>query len=118
VVSGYLITYGGFLLLGVGPGTCWAGGGCLIAGTALFRGSSLACGLPTPGAAGRRPARPGLGAAMMSPAALSILTTPFQDSDRTRRWACGPGSAGWLPRPGVFFGGLLTQDSAGGGCSS
>jgi MFS family permease len=44
VVSGYLITYGGFLLLGGRAGDL-LGRRLLIAGTALFAASSLACGL-------------------------------------------------------------------------
>ena len=45
VVSGYLITYGGFLLLGGRAGDLLGRRRLLIAGTALFAASSLACGL-------------------------------------------------------------------------
>ena len=83
VISGYLITYGGFLLLGGRAGDLLGRRRLLIAGTALFAASSLACGLAGSQGllVGARLAQ-GFGAAMMSPAALSILTTTFQDSDR------------------------------------
>ncbi len=73
----------------------------LIAGTALFAVSSLACGLADSQGllVGARLAQ-GFGAAMMSPAALSILTTTFQDSDRHKAlgvWAGISGLAGCSP---------------------
>jgi MFS family permease len=48
VVSGYLITYGGFLLLGGRAGDLLGRRRLLIAGTALFAVSSLACGRGAP----------------------------------------------------------------------
>jgi MFS family permease len=76
VVSGYLITYGGFLLLGGRAADRLGRRRLLIAGTVLFAASSLACGLANSQGllVGARLAQ-GFGAAMMSPAALSILTT-------------------------------------------
>jgi MFS family permease len=56
VVSGYLITYGGFLLLGGRAGDLLGRRRLLIAGTALFAVSSLACG-PAQPRHGRRLAR-------------------------------------------------------------
>lgn len=51
----------------------------------------------------------GLGAALMAPAALSILTTTFREgADRHRRSACGARSAA-SRRGGVFLGGALTE---------
>src|SRR5207247_545035 len=47
---------------------------------------------------------------MMSPAALSILTTTFQDSDRHKALGVWAGISGLAAAVGVFFGGLLTQD--------
>src|SRR5690348_13792762 len=111
VVSGYLITYGGFLLLGGRAGDLLGRRRLLIAGTALFAASSLACGLADSQGllVGARLAQ-GLGAAMMSPAALSILTTTFQDSDRHKALGVWAGISGLAAAVGVFFGGLLTQD--------
>ncbi|MGB6579898.1 MAG: MFS transporter, partial [Streptosporangiaceae bacterium] len=66
VVSGYLITYGGFLLLGGRAGDLLGRRRLLIAGTALFAASSLACGLADSQGllVGARLAQ-GFGAAMM-----------------------------------------------------
>ena len=111
VVSGYLITYGGFLLLGGRAGDLLGRRRLLIAGTALFAASSLACGLADSQGllVGARLAQ-GFGAAMMTPAALSILTTTFQDSDRHKALGVWAGISGLAAAVGVFFGGLLTED--------
>src|SRR5580692_6261589 len=110
-VSGYLITYGGFLLLGGRAGDRLGRRRLLIAGTALFAASSLACGLADSQGllVGARLAQ-GIGAAMMSPAALSILTTTFRGSDRHKALGVWAGISGLASAVGLFFGGLLTQD--------
>jgi EmrB/QacA subfamily drug resistance transporter len=109
-VSGYLITYGGFLLLGGRAGDL-LGRRLLTAGTALFAVSSLACGLADSQGllVGGRLAQ-GFGAAMMSPAALSILTTTFQDSDRHKALGVWAGISGMASAAGLLFGGVLTED--------
>ena len=119
VVSGYLITYGGFLLLGGRAGDLLGRRRLLIAGTALFAASSLACGLAHSQGllVGARLAQ-GLGAAMMTPAALSILTTTFQDSDRHKALGAWAGIKGWPPQSGCSSAGCSLRTSAGGGCSS
>jgi EmrB/QacA subfamily drug resistance transporter len=111
VVSGYLITYGGFLLLGGRAGDLLGRRRLLIAGTALFAASSLAGGLADNQGllVGARLAQ-GFGAAMMSPAALSILTTTFQGSDRPKALGVWAGLSGMASAVGLLFGGVLTQD--------
>src|SRR6204780_5184567 len=111
VVSGYLITYGGFLLLGGRAGDLLGRRRLLVAGTALFAASSLACGLAGSQGllVGGRLAQ-GFGAAMMSPAALSILTTTFQGSDRHKALGLWAGISGMATAVGLFSGGLLTAD--------
>src|ERR1700761_2650477 len=111
VISGYLITYGGFLLLGGRAADLLGRRRLLIAGTALFAVSSLACGLAGNQGllVGARLAQ-GLGAAMMSPAALSILTTTFRGSDRHKALGVWAGISGLATAVGLFFGGLLTED--------
>src|SRR6266566_1645457 len=110
-VSGYLLTYGGFLILGGRAADLVGRRRLLVAGTSLFGISSLAAGLA--GSAtmliAARLAQ-GTGAAMMTPAALSILTTSFPEG-RDRIKAIGAWSA-TIPLASVFgvlLGGLLSQ---------
>ena len=83
----------------------------LVTGLVVFAGSSLAGGLAHTGAMliGARFAQ-GLGAAMLSPAALSTLTSTFR-SARDRNTALGVWAAvsGIGGAAGVLFGGLLTE---------
>ncbi|MFD0416690.1 MFS transporter [Streptomyces sp. NPDC127108] len=95
VVNGYLVTYGGFLLLGGRLGD-WLGHRRVLAtGLALFATASLASGLaPSAGIViGARVAQ-GLGAALASPTALALIITTFTDpaerAKARRRWASGP----------------------------
>jgi EmrB/QacA subfamily drug resistance transporter len=111
IASGYLLTYGGFLLLGGRAADLLGRRRLFVAGTALFGASSLACGLAGSQGVlvGARLAE-GLGAAMMTPAALSILTTTFTEG-RERTKAIGLWSA-TIPLGaviGVLAGGVLTQ---------
>src|SRR6201987_3770723 len=78
VLSGYLLTYGGFMLLGGRAADLLGRRRVLVSGIAVFALTSLVGGLATNAATliGARLAQ-GLGAAMMLPAALSILTTRF-----------------------------------------
>jgi EmrB/QacA subfamily drug resistance transporter len=111
VLSGYLLTYGGFMLLGGRAGDLLGRRRVLVAGTALFAVSSLIGGFA--GSAGvlvgARLAQ-GLGAAMMLPAALSLLTTMFKEgSDRHTALGVWGGVAGLASAAGVFLGGVLTE---------
>jgi EmrB/QacA subfamily drug resistance transporter len=110
-VSAYLLTYGGLLLLGGRAGDLIGRRRLLIAGTTLFGLSSLVGGLAT-GQVMLIVARlaQGAGAAMMTPAALSIVTTSFPDKDE-RIKAIGAWSA-TIPLAsaiGVLAGGLISQ---------
>ena len=111
VVSGYILTYGGFLLLGSRMADLLGRRLMLVTGLVVFAGSSLAGGLAHTGAMliGARFAQ-GLGAAMLSPAALSTLTSTFR-SARDRNTALGVWAAvsGIGGAAGVLFGGLLTE---------
>jgi EmrB/QacA subfamily drug resistance transporter len=110
VLSGYLLTYGGFLLLGGRAGDLLGRRRLLLAGTAVFALSSLACAVAQSEAVliAARLVQ-GTGAAMMSPAALSILTTSFREgSDRNKALGAWGGMAGLASAVGVFLGGALS----------
>jgi EmrB/QacA subfamily drug resistance transporter len=111
VVNGYILTYGGFLLLGGRMADLLGRRRILVTGLLVFAGSSLIGGLAhsTSLLIGARFAQ-GLGAAMLSPAALSTLTSTFR-STRDRNTALGVWAAvsGIGGAAGVLFGGLLTE---------
>ena len=111
VVSAYLLTYGGLLLLGGRAADLLGRRRMLVAGTILFALSSLACGLATSGGllVGARLVQ-GVGAAVMSPAALSILTTTFHEgNDRFKALGAWSAMIGLASASGMVLGGLLTQ---------
>jgi EmrB/QacA subfamily drug resistance transporter len=111
VVNGYILTYGGFLLLGGRIGDLLGRRRVLVTGLVVFAGSSLLGGLAQSSSllVGARFAQ-GLGAAMLSPAALSSLTTIFRtDRDRHRALAAWAAVSGLGGAAGVLFGGLLTE---------
>ena len=90
IPSGYLLTYGGFMLLGGRAADLLGRRRVLIAGTLLFGVSALAGGLaPDSGTVIASRLAQGVGAAMMLPAALSILTTTFRDGPERRPVPCG-----------------------------
>jgi EmrB/QacA subfamily drug resistance transporter len=111
VVDGYILTYGGFLLLGARMADLLGRRLVLVTGLVVFAGSSLVGGLAHTSSLliGARFAQ-GMGAAMLSPAALSTLTTTFR-SARERHTALGVWGAvsGLGGAAGVLFGGVLTE---------
>jgi EmrB/QacA subfamily drug resistance transporter len=111
VTSGYLLTYGGFMLLGGRAADLLGRRRVLVAGTVLIAVSSLIGGFA--GSSGvliaARLAQ-GLGAAMTLPAALSILTTTFKEGkDRHTALGVWGGVGGLASAAGVLLGGLLTE---------
>ena len=111
VASGYLLTYGGFLLLGGRLADLLGRRRILVAGLGVFAVCSLAAGLAqTEGVLIGARVLQGVGAAMMAPAALSILTTTFHEG-RDRNTALGAWGAisGLAAAAGVFLGGLLSE---------
>ena len=114
VIDGYILTYGGFLLLGARMADLLGRRFVLVTGLVVFATSSLVGGLAHTSSllVGARFAQ-GLGAAMLSPAALSTLTTTFR-SGRDRHTALGVWGAvsGLGGAAGVLFGGLLTEGAS------
>jgi len=111
VLSGYLLTYGGFMLLGGRAADLFGRRRVLVAGTAVFFAASLSAGLaPSEGMLVASRLVQGAGAAMMIPAALSILTTTFsQPTDRQKALGAWGAVAGLASAVGVFLGGLITD---------
>jgi EmrB/QacA subfamily drug resistance transporter len=111
VLSGYLLTYGGFMLLGGRAGDLLGRRRVLVAGTSLFAVSSLIGGFAqNSGTLVAARLSQGLGAALMLPAALSLLTTTFKEGkDRNTALGVWGGVAGLASAAGVFLGGLLTE---------
>jgi EmrB/QacA subfamily drug resistance transporter len=111
VLTGYSIFFGGFLLLGGRLADLLGRRRLFMAGLSLFTVSSLLNGLAwSEGSLIAFRCLQGLGAAMMSPAALSILTTTFQEGRERNRalgiWGAVAGSGGAV---GVLLGGVLTS---------
>jgi EmrB/QacA subfamily drug resistance transporter len=110
VVTTYLLFTGGLMLLGGRASDVLGRRRTFLAGLTVFTGASLASGL-APSAAALLAARggQGLGAALLSPAALSIITATYTGRQRTAAltaWgALGSGGAA----VGVLAGGLLTS---------
>ena len=108
VPSGYLLTYGGFMLLGGRAADLIGRRRVLVAGTVVIGLSSLIGGFAESSGVliGARLTQ-GVGAAMMLPAALSILTTTFKEgSDRTKALAVWGAMGGLASAAGVLLGGL------------
>ncbi len=111
VVNAYVLTFGGFLLLGGRMADLLGRRRVFMGGLILFALASLAGGLATNDTqliAAR--AVQGLGAAILSPAALSIVTTTFRDGAERNKalgvWGAVAGSGG---AAGVLLGGILTS---------
>jgi EmrB/QacA subfamily drug resistance transporter len=111
VVNAYLLFFGGFLLLSGRLADLLGRRRIFLTGLALFAVASAVCGQATSGGqlTGARAVQ-GLGAALMSPTALSILTTTFQDeAGRRRALAVWGALLGLGATSGVLLGGVIVQ---------
>jgi EmrB/QacA subfamily drug resistance transporter len=111
VISAYALVFGGFLLLGGRLADLLGRRRVFMVGLVIFAVGSLLCGLSwSEGSLIAARALQGLGAATISPAALSILTTTFQEG-RERNIALGAwGAVGGVgAAAGVLFGGMLVE---------
>jgi EmrB/QacA subfamily drug resistance transporter len=111
VISAYALVFGGFLLLGGRAADLLGRRRIFLVGLVVFTVSSLLAGLAWSEASliGAR-AFQGLGAAIISPAALSILSVTFREG-RERNIALGVWGAvgGFGAAAGVLLGGILTD---------
>jgi EmrB/QacA subfamily drug resistance transporter len=111
VVSAYALLFGGFLLLGGRIADLVGRRRVFVVGLIVFTGASLLSGLSwSEGALIGARALQGLGAAMITPAALSILTTTFAEG-KERNTALGAwgGVGAFGAVAGVLLGGVLTD---------
>jgi EmrB/QacA subfamily drug resistance transporter len=111
VVNAYVLTFGGFLLLGgrmadlLGRRRVFISGLLLVAAASLFAGFAANEGQLIAARAAQ-----GLGAAIISPSALSIVTTTFRDgAERNKALGAWGAVAGAGGAAGVLFGGILTD---------
>jgi EmrB/QacA subfamily drug resistance transporter len=111
VVNAYMVTYGGFLLLGGRLGDLYGQRRLFLLGTALFTAASSVCGLSgSQGLLVVARAVQGLGGAAVSAIALSIIMNLFSEAtDRAKAmgiygFVCAGGGS-----LGVLAGGLLTS---------
>ncbi|WP_188590041.1 MFS transporter, partial [Achromobacter denitrificans] len=111
VVNAYMLTFGGFLLLGGRLGDLFGHRRMFLAGLTLFTIASLACGLAQSQALliGARAAQ-GLGGAVVSAVSLSLIMNLFTETGERARamgvygFVCAGGGS-----IGVLLGGLLTS---------
>jgi EmrB/QacA subfamily drug resistance transporter len=111
VLIAYAITFGGFLLLGGRMADLLGRKRIFLVGLTLFTFASLVCGLATNiGVLIGARAVQGIGAAIISPAALSIVTTTFEEgAERNKALGIWGALGGSGAAAGVLFGGILTN---------
>ena len=111
VITAYSLTYGGFLLLGGRAADLLGRRVIFMSGLALFGAASLVCGLSSSSAM-LIVARgvQGLGAAIVTPAALSIISVTFTEgSERNKALGAWGAVGGSGAAAGVLMGGVLTK---------
>jgi EmrB/QacA subfamily drug resistance transporter len=111
VITAYALTFGGFLLLGGRAADYLGRRRVFMVGLTLFTLASLACGLSgSEGMLIAARAVQGLGAAIITPAALSIVSTTFDEGAERNKalgiWGAIGGSGAAV---GVLLGGVLTK---------
>ena len=111
VINSYTLMFGGFLLLGGRAADFFGRRRLFLAGVVVFSGASLINGLATSSEmliVGR--GLQGLGGALVSPAALSIITTTFAEGpDRNKALGVWSAIAAGGAAVGLLMGGVLTD---------
>ncbi|MFE3450937.1 MFS transporter [Nonomuraea sp. NPDC059194] len=110
VVNGYLLTFGGFMLLGGRAADLFGPRRMLVAGLLVFSVSSLAGGLATaPEVLVAARVAQGIGAAMMAPATLAVINTSFTEPNaRAKAFGAWSASGGVGGLAGAVAGGAIT----------
>ena len=111
VITAYILTFGGFLMLGGRMADLYGRRKLLVIGIVSFTVLSLLIGLaPNSTSLIVLRALQGLAGAIMSPAALSILLTTFNEgAERNKALSVWSVVASGGAAAGVFLGGLITQ---------
>src|SRR5215472_10031491 len=109
VVTAYVLFSGGLVLLGGRASDVVGRRATFLAGLAVFTAASLASGLaPSAGALIAARAGQGLGAALLTPAALSIITIAYSGAQRATALSVWGAIGGGGAAAGVLAGGVLT----------
>jgi EmrB/QacA subfamily drug resistance transporter len=109
VATAYILASGGLVLLGGRAADVAGRRRIFLAGLTLFTAASLASGLaPTAGALIAARAGQGLGGALLTPAALSIITTTYAGAQRATALGLWGAIGGGGAAVGVLAGGILT----------
>jgi EmrB/QacA subfamily drug resistance transporter len=111
VLNAYTLTFAGFLLLGGRASDLFGRRRMFFAGTLLFSAASLLCALaPSSGLLLAARSLQGIGAAILSPATLAIITTSFDEGPQRNRALGAWGAVGAIgATSGVLLGGVLTE---------
>lgn len=109
-ITSYTLIFGSLLLFGGRAADLVGHRRLFLAGLAVFTAASLASALAgTAGTLFAARAGQGLGAAMLSPAALAIITSAFHGKQRTKALAAWGAVGGAGAAVGVLVGGVLTE---------
>jgi EmrB/QacA subfamily drug resistance transporter len=111
IVTAYALTFAALLITGGKLGDLFGRRRIFIVGIAIFTLSSLACGLaPSAGFLIGARAVQGIGAALMNPASLSIITATFPPRERGQAIGIWAGVSAMALAIGPLIGGLIVQN--------